>query len=148
MKDAGKLRHSIYGITLLFITLSGFGQMPIFKRYYIADIPGLGWLARFYVTHMIHYIAAIVLIALATYIVCDFLFKKSGFKRITGSGYFKIGILAGLIVSGGLMVVKNLPHIYFGHTTIIALDLVHLSLCMMLLLVSVYTLIRKKRWVN
>lgn len=148
MKPVGKLRHYIYGITLLFITLSGFGQMPIFKRYYIADIPGLGWLARFYVTHMIHYIAAIVLIALATYIVFDFIFKGSGFNRITRSGYFKTGILAGLIVTGGLMVVKNLPHIYFGHTTIIALDLVHLSLCMMLLLVSVYTLIRKKRWVN
>ena len=31
--------------TVFFLTLTGFGQMPIFKRYYIADIPGLGWLA-------------------------------------------------------------------------------------------------------
>ncbi|CCK79931.1 hypothetical protein [Desulfobacula toluolica] len=148
MKVARKLKHYIYGVTLVFITLSGFGQMPIFKRYYIADIPGLGWLARFYVTHMVHYIAAIVLIALATYVVFDFIFKRSGFNRITGYGYFKTGIIAGLIVTGAFMVVKNLPHIYFAHTTIIALDIVHLSLCVMLLIVSSYTLILKKRWVS
>lgn len=148
MKAQGKLKRYIYGITLLFITLSGFGQMPIFKRYYIADIPGLGWLAQFYVTHMVHYIAAIVLIALAAYVLSDFLLKKTGVNRITGSGCFKIGILAGLIVSGALMAVKNLPHVYFSHTTIIALDLVHLTLCMMLLCVSAYTLIRKKPWIH
>ena len=32
----------VYLITVFFLTLTGFGQMPIFKRYYIADIPGLG----------------------------------------------------------------------------------------------------------
>jgi len=36
--------HWFYLITVIFLVLSGFGQMPIFKRYYIADIPGLGWL--------------------------------------------------------------------------------------------------------
>ena len=145
MKTAGKLRHYIYAMTLLFITLSGFGQMPIFKRYYIADIPGFGWLAQFYVTHIIHYIAAIVLITLVSYILFDFLFNGSGLSRITGFGYFKIGILSGLFVSGALMVIKNLPHIYFGHTAVIALDLIHLSLCMVLLCVSLYTLILKKK---
>ncbi|MBW2655196.1 MAG: hypothetical protein JRC91_09780 [Deltaproteobacteria bacterium] len=148
MKTTGKLRRYIYVLTLFFITLSGFGQMPIFKRYYIADIPGLGWLAQFYVTHIIHYAAASVLIALVLYILFDFIFNGSGLNRITGSGYLKIVILAGLIVSGGLMVFKNLPGVYYGHTTIIVLDLVHLSLCMMLLCVSLYTLIWEKKWVN
>jgi len=148
MKTTGKIRQYIYAITLFFITLSGFGQMPIFKRYYIADIPGLGWLAQFYVTHIIHYVAAIVLIALATYILFDFILNRSGMNRITGSGYFKIVVIAGLIASGALMVIKNLSGIYFGHNVIIVLDLVHLSLCMMLLFASLYTLIQKKRWVN
>jgi len=108
MKTTGKLRRYIYVLTLFFITLSGFGQMPIFKRYYIADIPGLGWLAQFYVTHIIHYAAASVLIALVLYILFDFIFNGSGLNR----------------------------------------DLVHLSLCMMLLCVSLYTLIWEKKWVN
>ena len=147
MKTTGKTRQYIYGITLFFITLSGFAQMPIFKRYYIADIPGLGWLAQFYVTHIMHYIAAIVLIALVTYILIDFIFNRSRLIKITGIGYFGILVLAGLIVTGILMVVKNLSNIYFGHITVIVLDLTHLSLCMMLLFVSFYSLIRKKRWV-
>ena len=148
MKTTGKTRQYIYGITLFFITLSGFAQMPIFKRYYIADIPGLGWLAQFYVTHIMHYIAAFVLIALVVYILFDFIFNGSGSRKVTGSAYFKIGILTGLIVTGALMVVKNLPNIYFGHIMIIALDLAHLSFCMMLLCVSFYTFIRGKKWVN
>ncbi|MCK5165248.1 MAG: hypothetical protein KAQ72_16100 [Desulfobacula sp.] len=148
MKTTGKTRKYIYTITLFFIVLSGFGQMPIFKRYYISDIPGLGWLAQFYVTHIIHYVAAIVLIALVIYILFDFIFNGSGLNKITGSGYFKIVLIAGLIVSGSFMVIKNLPDIYFSHNSIIVLDLVHVSLCMMLLFVSLYTRIRKKRWVN
>ncbi len=147
MKTTGKTRQYIYGITLFFITLSGFAQMPIFKRYYIADIPGLGWLAQFYVTHIMHYIAAIVLIAIVTYILIDFIFNRSRLIKITGIGYFGILVLAGLIVTGILMVVKNLSNIYFGHITVIVLDLTHLSLCMMLLFVSFYSVIRKKRWV-
>lgn len=148
MKTTGKARRTLYALTLLLITLSGFGQMPIFKRYYIADIPGFGWLARFYVTHIIHYMAAGVLIAFITYVLLDFLLNGSRLKQMTGFGYLKAGILIGLIASGILMVVKNLPNVYFSHGTIIALDLVHLSLCMLLLLSSLYTWVRKKRWVN
>jgi hypothetical protein len=54
-KTPNRAARYVYLITVLFLTLSGFGQMPIFKRYYIADIPGFGWLAQFYVTHYIHY---------------------------------------------------------------------------------------------
>jgi hypothetical protein len=146
MKTKVLTRKYIYVFTLFFITLSGFAQMPIFKRYYIADIPGLEWLANFYVTHIMHYISAIVLIALAIYILFDFIFNKSGSNRITGFAYCKILILTGLIASGALMVIKNLTGIYFDHNIIIFLDLVHLGLCMILILVSLYTLIRKKGW--
>ncbi len=111
MKTTGKLRKYIYGITFFFLVLTGFGQMPVYKRYYISDIPGLDWLSQFYLTHVMHYIASAVLIALAVYIFISFLFRGSG--RITGSGYFKIFILAGLIVSGVLLVIRNLPGVFF-----------------------------------
>ena len=51
----------IYLFLLFMMGLTGFGQMPIFKRYYIADIPGLAWTAKFYVTHYLHYLGAILL---------------------------------------------------------------------------------------
>ena len=68
-KNQGNTLKYSYLITLLFLTLTGFGQMPIFKRYYIADIPGLGWLAKFYITHFIHYLGAILILALLAYII-------------------------------------------------------------------------------
>ena len=73
MKTTGKLRKYIYGITFFFLVLTGFGQMPVYKRYYISDIPGLDWLSQFYITHVMHYIASFVLIALAVYIFISFI---------------------------------------------------------------------------
>lgn len=146
MKTTGKLRKYIYSITFFFLVLTGFGQMPVYKRYYISDIPGLDWLSQFYITHVMHYIASSVLIALAVYIVISFIFRGSG--RITGSGYLKIFILAGLIVSGSLLVIRNLPGVFLGHNLIIVLDLTHLALCMALMAVSFYTLVTKKSWVK
>ena len=50
--------------------LTGMGQMPIFSRYYIADIPGLGWLGDYRVTAAAHLALAtallFVLCAMAT----------------------------------------------------------------------------------
>lgn len=148
MKTAGKIRLYGYGGILFLITLSGFGQMPIFSRYYIASIPGLGWLGEFYVTHTLHYAAAGILIAMVAYVLANYLINRVEPMQITGPGFLKIGIIAGLIISGCLMVVKNLPGIYWGHTTVIILDLTHLGLCMALLTVSLYTLVMKKKWVK
>ncbi len=142
------LQKRLYWITLLFITLSGFAQMPIFKRYYIADIPGFGWLAKFYITHIIHYAAAIVMIALAFYLIADFLFNKKKFAHFTRTGVIKMVILFGLIVSGAMMVFKNLPGVYWGHGLISFLDIFHLISCMMLLAISFFTVIKKKKWVE
>ena len=61
----------IYSITIFFLALTGFGQMPIYKRYYIADIPYLEWLGKFDITNAVHYISAIVLITIIFYVVFD-----------------------------------------------------------------------------
>lgn len=139
-------RKSIWWVTLFFITLSGFAQMPIFKRYYIADIPGLGWLAKFYITHIIHYLAAIVLIALVCYAITDFFLQKRSGLKITGSGKLKSILVGGLLITGGMMAYKNLPGVFMDHILVSMLDLIHLGLCMVLLGAGFYSVIRKKGW--
>jgi hypothetical protein len=136
----------IYLTTTFFLVLTGFGQMPIFKRYYIADIPGLGWLAEFFVTHYIHYLGAIVLLALIAYIAADYLILKRNARRMTASGYIRLVLLTGILVSGGLLVIRNLTGTHFSPEFIIFLDITHLGLVMALLFVSLYCLIRKKHW--
>jgi hypothetical protein len=166
-----KSRRMVYGLTLFFIALSGFAQMPIFDRYYVSDIPGLGWLAQFYVTHVIHYIMAALLLGLCAYVAVDFFLyrrfstgasradrksagnrsfiatRKSLPTRITISGMVKIGALSGLVVTGCFMVVKNLSLFYFPHGVVIGLDLLHLLFGMVLLGATAYTWIRRRTWV-
>jgi hypothetical protein len=105
------------------LALTGFGQMPIFKRYYIADIPGMGWLAEFFVTHYIHYLGAIVFLAFAGYIIIDYLGLARKSRKLTAT--------AGSNLSPGF---------------IIFLDICHLGLVMAFLFVSLYCLIFKKQW--
>ena len=136
----------IYLATTFFLVLTGFGQMPIFKRYYVADIPGLGWLEEVFVTHYIHYLGAVVLLALVAYILADYLILKRTSRRMTFTGFIRTALLAGIVASGALLVIRNLPGAGFSPGFIILLDLTHLGLVMVLLLVSLYCLIFKKHW--
>ncbi len=136
----------LYLTTTFLLVLTGFGQMPIFKRYYIADIPGLGWLAEFFVTHYIHYLGAIVLLALAAYIVADYFILKRNSRCMTAAGNIRIALLVGILMSGGLLVIRNLTGTRLSAEFIIFLDITHLGLVMVFLFVSVYCLILKKHW--
>lgn len=142
------LAGRLYGIVLALITLTGFGQMPIFKRYYIADVPGLGWLAEFYVTHAVHYLTASMLLALAGYWAALFVIRKKRLSSLTRTGLAKAVLLVGLMVSGGMMVVRNLPGIYFSHMAIHLMNLVHLGLCIALLAVSGFSRAARIPWMR
>jgi uncharacterized membrane protein len=148
LKGPNRIVRYVYLITVFLLTLTGFGQMPIFKRYYIADIPGFGWLAQFYVTHYIHYLAAILILALVAYLIVDYLILQKKHLRLTASGYVRGAILAGILVSGILLVIRNLSGSQFGPGFIIFLDLAHMGLVMAFLMVTAYCLIFKKQWTN
>jgi hypothetical protein len=135
-----------YLITVIFLFLSGFGQMPIFKRYYIADIPGLGWLAEFFITHYIHYLAATLFLALTAFTIIDYLLATRKSRQMTATGYVRSVLLAGILVSGVFLVIRNLAGSNFSPGFIIFLDLCHLGLAMVFLFVSLYCLVSKKQW--
>jgi len=146
LKNKTALRY-LYGFTIFILTLSGFGQMPIFKRYYIADIPGLGWLAQFYITHYLHYLGAVVFLGIAGYVVAEYLAYGKKVLNLTMSGYVRTAVLAGLGVSGIFLVVRNFSGVTLPPGLIIVLDLGHLSLVMLLLLVSGVCAFKKCSWV-
>ena len=135
-----------YLITVFFLALTGFGQMPIFKRYYIADISGLGWLAKFYVTHYMHYLFAILLIGITTYVIIEYLITNRKNIKITVSGYIRGATVLGLVITGILLVIKNLAGILFAPGFIIFLDLCHITLVMIFLMAGLYCVIFKKKW--
>ena len=135
-----------YLLTVFFLALSGFGQMPIFKRYYIADIPGLAWLAEFFVTHYIHYLGAILFLAFTAYMIIDYLLSKRKSRQMTATGYLRGALLAGILASGIFLMIRNLTGSNIPSSFIIFLDLCHLGLVMAFLFVSLYCLVFKKQW--
>ncbi|WP_299983423.1 hypothetical protein [Desulfobacula sp.] len=145
MKKKINIQSCLYGITFFFITLSGFAQMPIFKRYYISDIPGLGWLADFYITHLMHYMFAGIFMGLVVYSISNFIVLKTGFIQLTRDMIIKIVIFSGLILTGSLMVIKNFSGTPFSNGMVIALDILHILFCMALLFFGVYQLIKRKK---
>ena len=107
-------------LNLLLLALTGFAQMPIFKRYYIADIPGLGWLAKFYVTHYLHYLAAVLFFGLLAYIIADHVLNGPvRQKRVSLSGAVRGLILMAVVIPGIFLVVRNLSGYTFSPDFII-----------------------------
>lgn len=144
----GSRRKTMYLITLFVITLTGFAQMPIFKRYYIADIPGLGWLDEFYVTHYLHYLAAAVLLALVFDGAAGYLLMFRKHYRITVAGGIRSVALSGLIVTGALMAVKNFSGYWFSQHAIITIDILHIGLTVFYLSVALWALVSGKKWIE
>jgi hypothetical protein len=95
-----KWLKKFYILLFTVMAFTGFGQMPIFKRYYISDIPGMGWSADFYVTHYIHYIGAILLLGLVAYCILDYFLTGRREFSLTASAYVRILLLSGIVITG------------------------------------------------
>lgn len=149
MKSAHRSNRGVfrlYIITFIVMAFTGFGQMPIFKRYYISDIPGMGWSADFFATHYIHYLGAILLLALIAYALVHYLALGRKQFRLTASGYFRILLLAGIVVTGVFRVFKNLPDVVFSPGVTMFIDLAHLGFMMMYLFAALVFVILRSRW--
>jgi Fe-S-cluster-containing dehydrogenase component len=114
------------------LSLTGMAQMPIFKRYYIADIPGLGWLDDFYLVNALHYALAAVFLYLLARLALDRLHGPLRSLRLTAMGYARAAILAGLAVTGLARIVKNLPGSPVGPFAAMVIDWSHLGLAVLL----------------
>jgi len=130
------------------MTFTGFGQMPIFKRYYVSDIPGMGWSADFYFTHYVHYLGASILLAFFAYIVCDYLLLKKGEFKLTGAAYVRLVLLAGIIGTGIFRVLKNLPDTVFSPGFTLFIDIAHLGFVILYLIAALVFSIIKSRWLE
>ncbi len=147
-KAYAELRYfkPIYLMLLFAMGLTGFGQMPIFKRYYIADIPGLGWLADFYATHTIHYIGAVLFFGFIVYATVIYFGLMWNQFQLTWAAYIRIAILALITITGIFRVLKNLPDVVFSPLFTMVIDISHLVFMMFLMIFGILFMVLKKRW--
>lgn len=137
-----------YLIVVFALWLTGTAQMPIMKRYYIADVPGLGWLADFYITHFMHYIGATLLLFILVYAAMVYWAVDRKRFQLTLLAVIRIVVMLGLVISGIFRVWKNLPDVVFAPGFILAIDMVHLGLAMVIVLTGLFALITRSRWLK
>lgn len=61
------IEHWAIALSGLVLLLTGIFELPVGKRYYIVNIPGLGWSADFITSLYLHYAAALVFTAVAVF---------------------------------------------------------------------------------
>ena len=59
--------HWLLAISGLLLIFSGFGELPMYKRYMVTEIPGLGWAGDFFINLKIHYLTGIVFISIMVF---------------------------------------------------------------------------------
>lgn len=130
------------------MALTGFGQMPIFKRYYIADIPGMAWTGHFYTTHFIHYLGAAFLLAFFTYLMVGWVIFLRHYFRLTPSAWYRVVLLAAIVATGILRVLKNLPNVLFSPGFTMFIDISHLVFMMLYLVSALVLVFTKSKWMT
>ncbi len=128
------------------LAVTGFGQMPLYKRYYVSSIPGLGWTADYYITHNIHYIGAVILIGLTVYYIANYFLQHRGIYSITKQGIVMLVFMAGIIVTGLLKVIASQRGVYFSEGFLFHLDLLHIMFAFLFLISAAVFKIMKYRW--
>ena len=68
--------HWTVAVSTFLLIFSGFGQLPLYKRYFVDQLAGLGWTSNFSVTLIIHYVAAIALIFAVAYHLTYHIMRK------------------------------------------------------------------------
>ena len=138
----------IYSLLFIVMGFTGFGQMPIFKRYYVADIPGLGWSADFYLTHTLHYLGATLLLGIIAYVISDFFLTGRKRYTLTVSAYIRIAFLSGIVVTGIFRVLKNLPDIVFSPGFTLFIDISHLGFMICYMFSALLFLAMRSGWLK
>jgi len=132
-----------YVFFVALLALTGTMQMPIASRYRIVAVPGLGWLGDFWLTHKLHYLGAIGLLLLVGYVVTCWALKWRREHSLSALGWARVGVLALLIATGAVRVLKNLPGVSFSPDPIMLVDWAHLGLALALGLLALSRLVFK-----
>lgn len=147
--SAHPLLKTVYTLAVAAAAFTGFGNMPLWGRYYVSDIPGLGWSSDFIVNVNIHILAGSLLLGIGVYLLTGRLVTDDyRHGTLTLSGSVRGLLMASALATGILMVVKNLPGIHFSLTTLLILNFTHLGAAVLFILASLVALIFSQPWVR
>ena len=120
-------------LAALGLALTGMGQMPIFSRYYIADLPGLGWLGNYQITAALHLGLGALLLCLLAAFAATWIGAGASRPQLTPAGRQRAALYGALAITGLVRVLQNGSMPLVGPLQVRYLDWTHLALAMGLL---------------
>lgn len=136
----------VFKLSIAVLILSGLAQMPLFKRYYISEIPGLAWTANYHFNHILHYAAAAVLLFVIFKWATSRLKSKKPRPRLTISGWVRTGLFLLIIITGFLRALKNMQEFYFSPAATTSIIWIHLASGALLGIVAAYSYFAGRRY--
>lgn len=137
-----------YLAALAVALFTGIGNMPMWGRYFVADIPGFGWSGNFFINLYIHYLSGALLLAISTYYIILYSGRPNRRMDLSLSGAIRATLLGLALVSGVLSALKNLPLPDLPLAGLMALIFVHLGTAMAYCFFSVLFWLMKKPWLK
>lgn len=93
--------HWLTAGTIFLLFFSGVGQLPLYNRYMVTDLPLMGWTDNYFITLVIHYLAAIGLVFIVFYhIVLHVIRKEFSIWPRKGDIKESIQIIKAMITKG------------------------------------------------
>lgn len=93
--------HWLIALSCFVLVFSGFGQMPVYKRYMITDLQGLTWTADYFITLKMHYVAAVILVfASVWHVVYHGIRRDNGLVPRKGDLGESVKIMKAIITGG------------------------------------------------
>lgn len=142
--STGGISKLLYFIAAGIAVFSGMGQMPIMKRYYVADLPLLGWSQDFYINSDLHYLSAALLLGLLAW-------RLSLSRRVVDTNWswgplspWGWTLLALLFISGVFKVARN-AGLFIDPFLLMVLDFVHLGSGMAFMITGLFALISRSK---
>jgi len=122
----------VFAMTMIMLVVTGFGQMPLFKRYYVTDIPGLAWTGDFFITHDLHYLFGSVFLFLGSMWTMRYFKQWRKTHVLTPMGAVRVALYAGIAITGLIRTPGNLAGWHWSPALTMALDFAHLGFVMLL----------------
>ncbi len=144
-KANGSALKWLLSATTLIALFTGFGNMPLYGRYYIADIPGFQWSGNFIVNMKVHLVTGAILLALAVYYLAGTIILRKNQTPRTALDRL-VGIALTLVLFSGLIAgVKNFAAWTPGLTLMMTINFFHLGTAMLFVAVGVVSLVLKHK---
>ncbi len=136
----------LYGLAAIAAIFTGFGNMPLYGRYYVADVPFLAWSGDFITNVKVHIVAGALLLTLAIYFLIVYLLMRSRGVQLTKTGFVQLLVLWLVLLSGVAMAIKNLPGVVFDLPVLMTMNFLHMGSAMLFVLVSLAGLVFGGQW--